>query len=76
MYSKLIFAAGLVGLALLGPAYAQDQKAPAPAPQANQGMTMPPEMMARMNNMMDQCEKMMGNNHMKDMKKMRHHKRS
>lgn len=82
MYSKLILATGLVGFALLGSAYAQEQKAPAPAPQANQGMMMPPEMVARMNKMMDQCEKMMGDDHMKGikkmkgMKKMRHHDRS
>jgi hypothetical protein len=68
MYAKLPLsprAALLVaGLALSSPVYAQDQKPPATSPQAGQGMTMPPEMMARMNKMMDMCEKMMGDNGM------------
>jgi hypothetical protein len=74
MYRSFILAAALTGLSILVPAYAQDQKPAMPAPQAGQAMTMPPEMVARMNNMMDKCEKMMGDHDMK--KGMRHHKRS
>ena len=60
----------LAGMALSVPSFAQDQKAPGQAPQTEQGMkgmmkggTMDGDMMARMNKMMDQCEKMMGNHH-------------
>ena len=78
MYDKLTLSAVAAllgaGLALSSPSFAQEQKAPAMSPQTGQGMTMPPEMMARMNKMMDQCEKMMGNTDMH--KRMRHHKRS
>ena len=73
MYRRCLLAAALIGLSAAIPAYAQDQKPATPAPQAGQAMTMPPEMVARMNKMMDQCEKMMGDH---DMKGMRHHKRS
>lgn len=62
------------GIALSSPSSAQEQKAPAMSPQSGQGMTMPPEMMARMNKMMDQCEKMMGKHDMH--KGMGRHKRS
>lgn len=65
MKSWLIVAA-LAALTL--PAYAQDQKAPNQMPQAGQGMMMPPDMMARMNKMMDQCEKMMASGDMKGLK--------
>lgn len=59
--------------ALSSLAFAQDQKAPSASPKADQPMMMPAEMMARMNKMMDMCEKMMSNNNMhKSM--MRQHK--
>ena len=70
---KLLFAAALVGLALTLPGYAQDQKSQDQM-MGSQRMTMSPDMMARMNRMMDRCEKMMGGHDMKGMK--RHHKRS
>ena len=69
----------LAGMTLSVPSFAQDQKAPGQAPQTEQGMkgmmkggTMDGDMMARMNKMMDQCEKMMGNH---AMHKGRHHKK-
>lgn len=80
IYDKLTLSAGaallVAGLALSLPSYAQDQKAPASTtpPQAGQNMTMPPEMIARMNKMMDQCEKMMGDDMHNGM--MKRHKRS
>ena len=55
--------AAVTGIAFAAPSFAQDQKAPAQTPQAEQGMggmMMNRDMMARMNKMMDQCEKMMG----------------
>ena len=54
-------------LALSGPSYAQDRKAP-----PKQGMMMQGDMMARMNAMMDRCEKMMSSHGMQ--KGMRHRK--
>jgi hypothetical protein len=65
--------AATAGIAFAATSFAQDQKTPVQTPQAEQGMggmTMPPDMMARMNKMMDQCEKMMS----AGMKGMRHHK--
>jgi hypothetical protein len=58
--------------ALSGPAFAQEQKpAPAMTPQHDQGM-MSADMMARMNKMMDRCEKMMDGHDTQH--GMRHHK--
>lgn len=79
---KIAFAfAAAAALALAIPAFAQDQKAPDQTPQAEQGMkgmmkggAMDSDMMARMNKMMDRCEKMMGEGGMH--KGMRHHKKS
>lgn len=78
MYAKPMLSAGavlVVSWLAFSPSYAQDKTAPTASPQADQSKNMPPEMMARMNKMMDQCEKMMGNS---DMRKgmMRRHKRS
>jgi hypothetical protein len=77
MRRKLTLVLGSVLLAasfaLSAPAYAQEQKpAPAMTPQHDQGM-MPADMMARMNKMMDRCEKMMESHDMRH--GMRHHKK-
>lgn len=61
------------GFALSAPASAQEQKpASAMTPQHDRGM-MSADMMARMNKMMDRCEKMMESHDMQH--GMRHHKK-
>ena len=69
--------ATVAGIALMAPAFAQDQKAQPETPQAEQGMKggmMGGDMMTRMNKMMDQCEKMMSERSMH--RGMRHRNRS
>ena len=79
MYNKLILSTGagllIMGFALSSPSYSQEQKTPATTPPTGQGMTMPPgQGMMMPPEMMDQCEKMMGDHDMN--KGMRRHKKS
>ena len=72
---KIALAAAIAAAAVLSvPSFAQDQKAPDQPTQNDSGMNgmMQGDMMARMNKMMDQCEKMMGSGMHKGM---RHHKK-
>jgi len=66
--------AAIAGIALAVPSLAQDQKPAPQGPQADQGTKggmMDGNMMARMNKMMDQCEKMMGSEMRKGMRRHR-----
>ena len=79
---KIALAAAIAIAAVLSvPSFAQDQKAPDQPTQNDSGMKgmemmkngmMQGDMMARMNKMMDRCEKMMGSGMHKGM---RHHKK-
>jgi hypothetical protein len=73
----------IAGATLASPSFAQDQKPLPPRhllprPCRKMAMTRRPEMVARMNKMMDQCEKMMseGDVHKGMMRHMKRHHRT
>jgi hypothetical protein len=78
MYRNVALGA-LLAVVALSPARAKERQAIDTSHRVGHQMTMSPEMMARMNKMMDMCEKMMGKGGMhKDMHRrmMLHHNKT